>query len=267
MSKNEKLNSYAAAVRHFADHAEALRESEEIKRAATAVGKKLEEQAMLTKPDFAKISALQSERQHLADRLFKAGTKIKTLEDTFARAGDAIYNHVNSSRAAAAEAAVECVKARLRDDFTGDALEHVVRWHPVTLAEDARAASIQSVRDLGFSFSLFAQTVPALVRQVEMSEQRISIYRTCTETRSLPDQKRLDAVTPDSAKPTKIATRRERTEEEEAQRQIELMDPETTRVRELFLKAKSIAATFNEAALSEFLSKHPEIKRFFPAAA
>jgi hypothetical protein len=261
---SSKTPALTTAVSHFAAHAEALDTIEKTHRATAAVENRLSEAANAPKPDFSKISALHSERQHLAERLPNATNTAANLAATFEGPGATIYHAANRARDRAADAAVECVHARLRDDFpAADVLGFVARRHPVLIAEDARNAFVPSPRDLP-RFEDFAAAVPGILTQIEQSDRRVQIYTTATASRSLPSQAALNASTPAAAKPSVVAPRAEMTEAEEVARDLSLLSNETRRTRELFHKARALAQSMNETGLLRFCAKHPEVQKFFP---
>ena len=245
--------------------AAALKASIDLKRHATAVGNRLEELAAAEKPNFKTISDLHFERQHTADKLQKAASTIANLEKTYSRAGDAIYNEANRVTALAGEAAVDCARARLDQDFSGDALAHVCRWHPITLAEDHRGGQARGPRDCG-SFAGFANHLPELLQQIELAEHRIELYRAAIETRSLPDQAALNKLTPASALPVVIKPRRELTEAEQAAKDESMLTDEGRRLRSLHAQAIKIAGRYGESGreLLSFVAQNPVIAGYFP---
>jgi len=265
MIKNTKSAALIKALAHFADHATELGLSIDLKRQATVVGNKLEDLAAAEKPSFTTISNLHAERQHLADRLAKATLTIATLEKSYERAGDAIYQEANRMTALAGEAAVDCARARLDQDFTGDALAHVVRWHPISLAENTRSALARSPRDCG-SFEGWANHLPELLQQIELAEHRIELYRAAIETRSLPDQAALNKLTPASALPVVIKPRRELTEAEQAAKDESMLTDEGRRLRSLHAQAIKIAGRYGESGreLLSFVAQNPVIAGYFP---
>jgi hypothetical protein len=261
---SSKTPALTAAVSHFAAHADALETIEKTHRATAAVENRLSEAANATKPDFSKISALHSERQHLAERLLNATNTAANLAATFEGPGATIYHAANRARDRAADACVECIHARLRDDFPdADVLGFVARRHPVLIAEDARNAFVPSPRDLP-RFEDFAAAVPGILMQIEQSDHRAEIYAKATATRSLPKQTELDAETPAAAKPSVVAPRAEMTEAEESEREIALMSSETRRTRELYFKALNLAQRMDEPGLLSFCAKFPQVQKFFP---
>ena len=261
---SSKTPALTAAVGHFAAHADSLDTIEKTHRATAAVENRLSEAANATKPDFSKISALHSERQHLAERLLNATNTAANLAATFQSPGEAIYNAANRARTRAAEAAVECVHARLRDDFPEPAvLAYVSRRHPVLIAEDTRTAFVSSPRDLP-RFEDFAAAVPGILMQIEQSDSRTELYAKATASRSLPTQADLNEATPDAAKPSVLAPRAELTDAEQSERDIALMSPGTRRTRELFHKARAFADGMDQTGLLRFCAKHPEVQKFFP---
>ncbi len=263
MSKTQKSAAYVAAVAHFQSHTDAVKLSEHLRNEQARVGNELLEQAALRKPDFAKISSLHSERQHVADRLLKTTNLISKLEKEYSRPGFALYNEANRLRDLAGEAAIECIRARLCDDFSGNTLALVMRHHPVAIAEDARRAFVHSPNDVT-SFAQFTEAVPTIIDQVENALRRIDIYEACTATRALPDQKQLDAATPEAAKPVMLAPRRERTEAEEEAYRESLVSPAQKRLRELVNTARQLAEGADNVhslkKFERFIDEHPEVR-------
>lgn len=257
--------AYTAALTHFTDHAAAIAEVEQIKRAADAVEARLTAAADTAKPDFAAISRLHSERGHLATRLHRAAATVAHLEATFEKPGYALYNEANAARSRAEDAAVDCVHARLRDDFTGPTLERVARLHPLLASEAGRAANAASPQDYT-TFAAFSPHVPIIVRLIAQAEARAAIYAKHTASRTLPSQSALDAVSPDAAKPYVMVPRRELTPAEEAEQLRKLTSDENHRLQALYNEGRAIAGDYNENAdaLAVFISRHPEVARFFP---
>jgi hypothetical protein len=265
MTHTASSKACLAAVAHFAAHAAALKTQIDLKAEAESVGRKLEAEGLAEKPNFSKVSDLHFRRQHIADRLLKATNEIARLEKDYEPAGNALYHETLRLRRLAADAAVECARARLAQDFTGDALEFVLRWHPVTITEEGRDTFVHAPRDCG-SFPAFALIVPELLKQIELSRQRIQIYERCTESRALPDQAKLDSLTPEAAKPVYVAPRRELTDAEQRERDLSLASEDLVRLRRLHAEAKKIAGDFGEniEQLMAFVHKHPELAPYFP---
>jgi len=263
--KTTKSAALVKALAHFADHATALGLSVDLKRQAIVVGNRLEELSAAEKPDFKTVADLHFERQHLADRLAKATSTVATLEKTFERAGDAIYNEANRMTALAGEAAVDCARARLEQDFSGDVLAYVTRYHPVTGAEDTRGAFARSPRDCG-SFAGFAGHVPELLQQIENCERRVDLYRAASATRSLPDQDQLNRLTLESARPVVIKPRRELTDAEQAAKDESMLTDEGRRFRFLHEKGKRIARSHGPTSpqMQDFVAMEPTMSTYFP---